>query len=97
MQHLETAKNVVPTKEHAEAILALCQLLQLRNKTRENCGNWKPDRNDNSMKYTIHFVEEKINQSWTNCEILSFPTREVRDEFLEKHRNLIEKLLPLYS
>lgn len=93
----ESSKNVVGKKEHAEAILALCQLLQLRDKTRENCENWSSNCVE-EKNYTIYLHKKAIPwySTWGN-EILSFSTAEVRDEFLAKHKELIEKVLHLYT
>lgn len=85
-----------PTQELAEACLALSQLAQLRNETRRRCDNWEPDWK-NWCKYAIRFFEEDIDlfNSYYHHYFLFFPTPEVRDEFLEKHRDLIEQAKPL--
>lgn len=81
----------------AEAVLALCQLVQLRN-----CfnGDWVPDWDDGAeKKYCIEFVYGDIS-ACTNCISplsLYFKTEELRDEFLRCFRDLIEKLKPLYG
>lgn len=77
----ENNKNVFPTKEEAEACLALAQLCQLRD--RYNDG-WKPNWEDGTKKYTIYFNK-----------ILAFKTKELRDKFLENFRDLIEQAKPL--
>lgn len=50
-------KNYLPSKELAEAMLALCQLIQLRD-----CYNqgWKPDWEDIKCKYCIDTYHNKI-------------------------------------
>ena len=81
----------------AEAVLALCQLIQLRN-----CFNddWAPDWSDKEQdKYTITIIGNEIE---TDCvisctDILYFKTEELRDEFLRCFRPLIEKLKPIYG
>ena len=88
-------KNVFPTKEEAEACLALAQLCQLRD--RYNDG-WKPDwRTGSEIKYCIIVDENKIVESQyiTLNQILSFKTKELRDKFLENFRDLIETAKPL--
>lgn len=94
--NLENNKNVVPRKEQAEAILALSQLIQLRDETWRRNGNWKPDYN--IERYAISNKRwEIIVDYFTNyAEILAFRTTEIRNKFLKKHRWLIEKLLFLY-
>lgn len=87
-------KNLLPDKETTEAILALLQLIQLRD-----CYNdgWKPDWKNNDNKYCI----ERANDYITTCirsiggRILAFKTAELRDQFLENFRDLIEVAKPL--
>ena len=91
-------RNVLPDRATAESVLALCQLIQLRN-----CynGDWVPDWKDcDEIKYSILFEEEKIEirDIVIFCETpLYFETEELRDEFLRCFRDLIEKLKPLYG
>lgn len=91
----ESNKNVFPTKEEAEACLALAQLCQLRD--RYNDG-WKPNwRTGSEIKYCIIVDENKIVESQyiTLNQILSFKTKELREKFLENFRDLIEIAKPL--
>ena len=89
-------KLCLPDCATAEAVLALCQLIQLRN-----CynGDWVPDWNYKQDKYTIEFHGNEIscNMVVRNTAILSFKTKELCDEFLRNFRPLIEKLKPLYG
>ena len=89
-------RNLIPSKEKAEAILALCQLIQLRD-----CYNndWKPDWGDPFCKYAIYFTRNTfIKQTNTNCaRILAFKTAELRNQFFDNFKDLIEKLKPLYE
>ena len=82
-------KNVFPTKEEAEACLALAQLCQLRD--RYNDG-WKPDWEDSYVKYILYYWGDDITKTHcTNARtLLSFKTQKLRDEFLENFRDLIE-------
>ena len=91
----EYNKNVFPTKEEAEACVALAQLCQLRD--RYNDG-WKPDWEDyNETKYCIEFCQGRIETvDRVNChKILTFKTEELRDKFLENFRDLIKIAKPL--
>lgn len=89
-------KNMLPDRATAEAVLALCQLIQLRN-----CynGDWVPDWKDNESKFAIDFIEAEIYAGEVRgcCTPLFFKTKELRDEFLRCFRPLIEKLKPLYG
>lgn len=89
-------KNILPSKEKAEAIFALCQLIQLRD-----CYNdgWKPGWEEDSNKYVIYFIEGEPTKNLNiACErILAFKSSELRDEFLNNFKDLIKKLKPLYE
>jgi len=93
----KTDLNVLPDRATAEAVLALCQLTQLRN-----CynGDWVPDWEDNENKFVIVFSKTDIEVTqctYVTCSQLYFKTEELRDEFLRNFRSLIEKLKPLYG
>ena len=88
-------KNLLPSYELAEAMLALCQLLQLRD-----CYNdgWQPDWKDpNQVKYTIEYFQDKIKTYYPlgNSHILAFATDELRNEFLKNFKDLIKEAKPL--
>ena len=90
-------KNLLPNKETAEAVLALCQLIQLRE-----CYNqgWKPDWSDGNTKFLIDFEDGEIRLNhWYSCAYspLFFKTEELSGLFLKNFRDLIEKLKPLYG
>ncbi|MBF1097876.1 MAG: hypothetical protein HXL37_06200 [Riemerella sp.] len=87
-------RNLFPTKEEAEACVALAQLCQLRD--RYNDG-WKPDWKDFEEKFNIFYSENKIVKGfgYISSSVLTFKTKELRDKFLENFRNLIETAKPL--
>lgn len=89
-------KNLLPDRATAEAVLALCQLIQLRN-----CynGDWKPDWRSNKDKYVLDFVEGGVVALEYDIAVsfLYFKSRELRNEFLKYFLPLIEKLKPLYG
>lgn len=73
-------------------MLALCQLLICRNAWWKAL-NWKPDWKDKEVKYCIGLIRCEI-MTITNegsNRILSFPTQEIRDQFLYSFRDLIEE------
>ena len=95
MRTADSVKNRFPTKEEAEACVALSQLCQLRD--RYNDG-WKPDWGDISeIKYNIEFFKGEIKKEfhYTSKRVLCFKTQELRDKFLENFRDLIETAKPL--
>lgn len=88
-------KNVWPTKEYAEAALALSQLLQLRQVYNDG---WEPDWSNNLIeKFCITLVENKItiNVVYTYSAVLSFKSKELAMKFLTNFKNLIETAKPL--
>ena len=88
-----SAKNIFPTKELAEAVLALAQLLQLRDKYNgDNKGFIY-----NKYNYCITFFNNSIfksHDSYTQ-RVLAFRTIELRDEFYNNFKDLIEIAKPL--
>ena len=91
-------RNIWPTRELAEAALAMSQLAQLRAKYWRQADNWEPDwKNVTQSKYAIYTVEGIIvvKKAWVNGQFLTFPTPEQRDHFLKHHRELIETAKPL--
>lgn len=88
-------RNILPSQKYAEAIRALCQLIQLRD-----CYNddWEPDwKNSKSYKYTIYSKCGNIAVGLNDVvsKVLTFKTKEVRDTFLENFKDLIEIAKPL--
>ena len=84
-------RSIFPTKQDAESVLALAQLLQLRKRV---IGDWEADwqKNNGKIKYVIFREQFDLQTDWTynNFHELSFPTAEKRNKFLEKYRDLIE-------
>lgn len=88
-------RNLLPNKKTAKAMLALCQLIQLRD-----CYNdgWVADWSDeHEKKYTICFYKNQISTDFlfTLKRVLAFKEKEIRDKFLENFRDLIETAKPL--
>lgn len=91
VKNSDYAKNMLPTKELAEAFLAFMQLMSLRQAW---IGDWEPDWNDISIpKYGIVFeqYEFQVDIRWSEAHNLSFPTKEMAQDFLDCFRDLIEK------
>ena len=87
-------KNTFPTKEEAEACLALSQLLQWRNKRNEG---WKPDWINDSVKYVIGFQRGKpsVQVACYEAKPLHFKYAEIAEQFLKDFLDLIEVAQPL--
>jgi len=82
--------NVLPSREYAKAMLALCKLIQLRD-----CynGDWKPDWSQRDWKYVLYFYQDRIVDQ-TTCygnTVLSFKTADLRDTFYKNFKDLIEE------
>lgn len=82
-------KNTLPVG-FARPMLALMQLLVCREVYRQG---WKPNWKDHTNKYCIYYTYVKITSSSVTCtnSILTFQSQEIRDEFLENFRDLIEE------
>ena len=87
-------KNTFPSKEEAEAALALSQLLQWRNKYR---NGWIPDFKSPETKYAIKPYKDRIDvlHVYSIHYVLTFKTYDKAYNFLEKHKKLIEQAKPL--
>lgn len=87
--------NLLPSKEKAEAILALCQLIQLRD-----CYNdgWKPE----FKTHPKDCVFLGRNDNWDtgkvgSPELFAFKTEFLAKSFLKNFKDLLGKLKPLYQ
>ena len=90
----ENSKHVLPSKELTEAFLAMMQLMSLRQAW---IGNWEPDwKNPDTKKWCIIFeCELKVSYFYSNSRALSFPTREMAEDFMNCFRDLLEIAKPL--
>ena len=78
-------------KEEAEAFAALGKLRKLRKNW---VGKWKPDyKNHDVEKFTIIAAENEISKGeyYKVGSSMSFPTEEMRDEFLDCFKDLLEQ------
>lgn len=88
-------RNLLPDRATAKAVLALCQLIKLRDCYNQGwCPNWEDYYQD---KFTIEFHGNKIFSDTTHSTVLYFKSAELRDMFLDNFRDIIEKLKPLYG
>lgn len=77
-------------KEDVEALIAFCKLRKLR---KDWIGEWKPDWTSYDIKFTI-IIENNHIVGFINRNVsrpMSFPTREMRNEFIECFKDLIEQ------
>ena len=82
-------QNILPSKQAAEAHLALMQLHQLRDCYRQG---WTPDWSDCKNKYGIIYNGAYcIIVNTHTSEFLTFQSREIAEEFLNNFRDLIEQ------
>ena len=95
-------RNVFPSREEAEASIALAQLCQLRDRynTDEDGVVWKPDWNDEEeIKYIITYYmdEVEVSSCYGEWRVLYFKSEKIAEEFLSapKIRELIEIAKPL--
>lgn len=78
------------TYHEAEALSAFSKLIRLR---RDWIGEWEPDLQENDEKFIIcrknnHII---IFAAISAISALSFPTKQMAEEFLEAFRDLIEE------
>ena len=87
-------RNVWPTKELAEACLALSQLAQLHDYVN---GDWKPDWNCGHIKHVIEVYRDGVSTDrYAHTQyFLTFKDEGTRDGFLEAYHDLIEIAKPL--
>ena len=93
IETIPSAKNIFPTKELADAALALAQLLQLRDRYNGDNKGFMVGKNN----YCITVSNNSICKYCDNYtqRILAFRTRELRDEFYNNFKDLIEIAKPL--
>lgn len=94
---VDTMHEFTNNRATAEAILALCQLIQLRDAYN---GDWVPNwSNYLEDKFVIDICNGIIRADIYGAAtaLLYFETEELRDEFLRNFRPLIEKIKPLYG
>ena len=87
--------NTITSEEYAKAFLALMQLIRFRDIWNDG---WIADWGENSdEKYAICFDDNKIKCScyYSTHHVLVFKTSELRDEFLEIFKDLIETAKPI--
>lgn len=92
---IEHKKGFIKDKELAEAYAVLPQLIRLRDEYNEG---WKPDWGDeDSKKYILSYRRNNIEGSHTISSryLLSFKSEEIRNQFLEDYKYLIEIVKPL--
>lgn len=96
----------LPSKELAEAFLAMMKLMSLRQEwihrwsVEQNLTeDWKPDWScDQTDKYFIQLIDNKefdIQRSFRWCRSLSFPTYEMTEDFIRCFKEFLEIAKPL--
>lgn len=97
-------RNVLPSKDFAEAFLAMMQLVSLRENwihkwslERGLTKDWQPDWNDFLDKWCIvNSGNELLISNYIHIvRILSFPTEKMVNEFMVCFRDLLEIAKPL--
>ena len=92
----DSDRNILPSRQAAEAHLALMQLHQLRDCYRQG---WIPNLIEGSIKYCIigyyisntKSIKYRVDDLAYTSNFLSFPTYELAEEFLTNFRELIEQ------
>ena len=86
-------KRTFPTKELAEAVLALAQLLQLRDRYNGDNEGFIYNKDN----YCLAVSANSIFKDWNlhTQRVLAFRTKELRDEFYDNFKDLLEIAKPL--
>lgn len=72
----------------SEEFEAFYKLIQLRKAW---IGNWNP-KNESQLCVIVNIDNEIVtHNNWNTYRVLSFPTTEMRDEFLKRFEDLIQK------
>lgn len=87
-------KNVLPSKELAEAFLAMMQLVSLRQSW---IGDWKPDWNSfDKTKWVIIYNRNEFKVCLYGVpRVLSFPTKGMAKDFMNTFKDLLNVAKPL--
>lgn len=85
-------RNLLESKEEAEAILALIQLIRLRKAW---VGEWDPERTGTSIYYIQSIVDGRLTISFVSRYMyrhtLTFPSESIAKQFMECFRDLLNK------
>lgn len=87
-------KNYVPSEELAEAFLAMMQLMSLRQAW---IGDWEPNWNGRKFYNCIVILDNKYIVEYFSKyrQVLSFPTKEMAEDFMTTFKDLLEIAKPL--
>lgn len=82
--------NVLPNREYAEAMIALCKLIQLRDCYNES---WQPDWESYETKYSICIDQNRamLTPAFKMPHLLTFKTPIIREMFYMNFKDIIEK------
>lgn len=83
-----------PSKELADAAVALLKLLFLRDYYNEG---WQPDWEDDNLKFSISVDRDNLEGGLhkSSSRVMLFKTKEIRNKFLEEQKELLEIAKPL--
>ena len=86
-------KNVFPSKEEAEAMLAMAQLCQLRDAWNQN---WRADWEDIGQEKFVIIYSKGVHviSCKSTSSPMNFPTRALAEEFIEVFKDLLEIATP---
>lgn len=92
-EDFKCTKNLLPTKELAEAFLAMMQLMSLRQAW---IGDWEPDWNGEVFYCIVIFHKKYTVENFSSSHhSLSFPTEEMARDFMNTFKDLLKIAKPL--
>ena len=98
---IQSNRNVWPTKELAQAALALSQLAQWRKyylSSDNNHPDWKPDFSNTMVScfcIDVRNNELGVHETYSVNNVLSFPSKEMAKRFKKEFSELLETAKPL--
>ena len=86
-------RNLFPTRKEAEAMRAMAQLCQLRNRWHDG---WEVNWEDGTVKYCIVSYKNVVckDSYYNTSQPMVFKTEELRDKFMETFKDLLEEAKP---
>lgn len=88
-------RNVLPSRELENSFLAMMQLMSLRESW---IGDWEPDWKDSTkVKWNIIYSQNLfcLSPIYMVSRALSFPTKEMAEDFMNCFKDLLEIAKPL--
>lgn len=86
-------RNIILTRERAEEILAFIQVMALYDQWCIDDNNYKFTYNSDTIKYNIYVDNNGlgISLNWIATQCLNFRTKELAQDFIDAHKDLLNQ------